>query len=205
MNFTSRAGCRINERLCTVDQVYCPTYLSCIGRPGVCADVNCIKCQKETTADNSITGANYKADISVVDCRGTIVPGLTTDDFVVRVDNGDRMSRGMQEGAILLSQSDSSSSFVKLSSLLLDQSESVLQTDKASFLTLGVSSFLQSVFNNTQNPPRVGMFSFDGSANIGVLPPSYSSDQPALQAALQNIEQQQPGLCCVPFSFFFFC
>eukprot|EP01060_Flectonema_neradi_P004384 TRINITY_DN12822_c0_g1_i2.p1 TRINITY_DN12822_c0_g1~~TRINITY_DN12822_c0_g1_i2.p1 ORF type:complete len:838 (+),score=143.27 TRINITY_DN12822_c0_g1_i2:119-2632(+) len=193
MNFTSRAGCRINERLCTIGQVYCPTYLSCYGNPGVCADANCIKVQKESTPDNSITGANYKGDISVVDCRGTTVPGLTTEDFVVRVDNGERMFRGMTEGAILVTQSEASSNLVKLSSLLLDQSESVLQTDKASLLTAGVSTFLTSVFNNTQNPPRVGMFSFDGSADVGVIPPSYSSDQAALQTALQDMQAQQPG------------
>ena len=195
--FASRRGCRLNPLLCpAANSVFCEDpALVCMGSPGVCVTQNnCLAIEKKENPA-SVTGVNVRKAVVVRDtCKDIIVPGLTTLDFVLKVD--DRVVDNTQpEGAVLVSP-NAGSAAQQMVSVALDQSASVIDT-KMEYVKTSLAQFLDALFpdptQSSASPPKVGIFTFDGSDEVIALQPSFSDEKDLLKATVANQLPKSPG------------
>ena len=190
LTYSSKYGCRLHDQVCGSNYVYCRNgAFSCMGSPGVCVNASCLTLTKEQTPQYEPRGVNVRKTFKVVDtCRNLVVSGLTTDSFVIKVDNETILPTD-KERAVLVTPNVGASSQM-LVSLALDQSASVVN-GKSDLLIKSVQSFITSLYPDsaTTAAPKTGIFVFDGSPDVITLQPSFSSDKAAL---LQTVNTQLP-------------
>eukprot|EP00659_Diplonema_papillatum_P009165 gene9165-14214_t len=210
LTYSSRSACRLNEKVCYDSTTQAPTdpvstrAVFCLTKAcvsTVCADTGCFSIAKaaqsaDREAANAALGVNFAKEFTVRDCTGTIVPGLGTDDFIVSVDDNEILP-DEAEGALLVTPSAGGNSVKRIISLALDQSNSVVSdNEKLPLLVESVNSFLESLYSDSSTAnlsnPYTGIFTFDGSADVIALKPSFSQSKLELLSTIGTLPQS-PG------------
>ncbi len=178
ITLSSLAGCNIDAFFCS-DTVACAdSTKSCI--QGICFDPTCP--QLSLVRARSKSPANFIGEYSLSDCHGTPLGSLPNSSFTVTMNGISVNSVNLQGEVSAVIGPAATSPVPLLTTLLLDQSQSVL-TNGQSALKQAALSFLNVVSTNINH--YVALVAFDGgSTPVTVVP--HTNNFATLQAAVNS-------------------